>query len=612
MHRSPHRLRSALISLALVASAVVAASVPAGAAGEALGIDVSHWQGTINWSSVAGAGKTFAFLKATQGTSFLDDRFAANRTGANNVGIPIGAYHFADVTKSPTVVDGAIAEADWFVSSAQPKAGDLPPVLDIEKNNGLGQVKVTKWILTWLEEVRQQTGIYPMIYTSPSGWRDRTGDTTDVAAAGYGLLWVAHWTDASTPTLPANNWGGKGWTFWQYSSSGTVPGISGSVDLDRYKSTDVSPLLLRQLTITKTSVAGKIGGVQQDGLGGFCNATCMSTTRLSVGGATTTLAPQSTDANTTWTWGGACAGSPAGGTCTLSMTADRAVTITYQPITAPITVVTAGTGSGAVASNTAGISCTSTAGVISGTCTAPFAYNSSVTLTATAAAGSTFTGWSGGICSGTSTCSLTADAAKTVTATFQPSAATFTLTTTMTGTGTGTVTAAPTISCPGVCSAAYASGTTASVTQAASAGSRFVGWSGVCTGVTTCSPVMTADRSVNAIFAQVVARTLTPSTSVVLTSVRKGQYVTFTGTLANGGDARCSVSAQTVGLWTSTGTSALATGRTGSTGTYTFSRKMTALGTFTFVVKAPEVLPATLGNAICGAATSATFTVTVN
>ncbi|MFM8943932.1 MAG: glycoside hydrolase family 25 protein [Actinomycetota bacterium] len=607
MTNRPRALRVALATLLL------AVALPAGASDAvtyAEGIDVSHWQGTISWPTVKGAGKSFAFLKATQGTGYLDATYATNRSGANAVGIPVGAYHFADVTKTPTNTAGARAEAEWFVANAQPRVGDLPPVFDIEKNNGLGTIALTDWAMAWLERVRQLTGIYPMIYTSPAGWNDRFGAAGNVVAeSGYGLLWVAHWTTAASPTIPANNWAGNGWTFWQYTSSGTVPGISGNVDLDRYNGTDPTPLLLKSLAITKVSVDGKTGGVQQDGLGGFCNGTCTATTRLSVGGALTTLAPNSTDALTTWTWGGDCAGAPVGGTCTLQMTTNRSVTITYVPTTTPITVAAAGTGSGTVASTPAGVSCTAAAGVASGTCSAAFAYGSQVTLTATPAADSAFVGWSGA-CTGTAPCVVTADAAKTATATFGP--ATYTLTMSMSGTGTGTITAttpAPTsVVCAPTCSAVYPVNTTATLAPAAGGTSRFVGWSGACTGSGACTPVMSANRAVTGIFALVVPRTLTP-TSLALT-VRKGYSVAFRGALATG-DARCSVASQTVTLWSSTGTSALQSTRTTSSGSYAFSRKMTTTGTYSFIVRAAEVVPTTLGNAICGATTSAVIVVTV-
>ena len=82
------------------------------------------------------------------------------------------------------------------------------------------------------------------IYASPSFWSNKMGNTGWFAANGYTTLWIAHWTSAVAPTLPASNWGGRGWTFWQYTSSGTVPGISGRVDLDRYRSGDFTPVLI--------------------------------------------------------------------------------------------------------------------------------------------------------------------------------------------------------------------------------------------------------------------------------------------------------------------------------------------------------------------------------
>ena len=72
-----------------------------------------------------------------------------------------------------------------------------------------------------------------MIYTSPSFWTNSMGNTTMFADQGYSVLWVAHW-GTSSPTVPAANWGGHGWTFWQYSNCGSAAGISGCVDLDRY------------------------------------------------------------------------------------------------------------------------------------------------------------------------------------------------------------------------------------------------------------------------------------------------------------------------------------------------------------------------------------------
>jgi lysozyme len=82
-----------------------------------------------------------------------------------------------------------------------------------------------------------------MIYTSPSFWRERMGNTTWFAENGY-ELWIAHW-HTDTPRMPAANWGSAGWTLWQTSDCGQVAGIDGCVDLDVYNGTDIDPLLIR-------------------------------------------------------------------------------------------------------------------------------------------------------------------------------------------------------------------------------------------------------------------------------------------------------------------------------------------------------------------------------
>lgn len=199
------------------------------------GIDVSHWQGAIDWSRVRAAGKTFAVIKATEGVSFLDDRYAQNKAGALGQGMKVGAYHFARPGNDP------VREADWFVDHMGLQHGMLIPALDIEVTGGLGPTALTNWTKAWLARVTQRIGAKPMIYTSPAFWRNNLNDSRWFADNGYSVLWVAHW-NTTNPSLPGSNWGGKSWTFWQYSSDGTVPGISGRVDLDRYRLASWDPV----------------------------------------------------------------------------------------------------------------------------------------------------------------------------------------------------------------------------------------------------------------------------------------------------------------------------------------------------------------------------------
>jgi GH25 family lysozyme M1 (1,4-beta-N-acetylmuramidase) len=192
------------------------------------GIDVSHWQGTIDWAKVRASGRTFAFAKATEGIGWEDSSYDQNKAGAMAAGVKFGAYHFARPGSNDPVV-----EADWFVDTAKLQHGMLLPVLDLELTGGLSTAALTTWVKAWLQRVDQRIGAKPMIYASPSFWRAAMGDTRWFADNGYAMLWVANW-GVTTPSVPASNWGGRSWTFWQYTSDGTVPGISGRVDLDLY------------------------------------------------------------------------------------------------------------------------------------------------------------------------------------------------------------------------------------------------------------------------------------------------------------------------------------------------------------------------------------------
>jgi GH25 family lysozyme M1 (1,4-beta-N-acetylmuramidase) len=208
---------------------------PAAFIGMTEGIDVSNWQGTIAWPRVAAAGKRFVYMKASESTTYVDPTYTANRTQARAAGLLVGAYHFAQ----PTATAGdALAEADHFIAAATPTHGDLLPVLDLEQTGSLAQGPLTQWVQAYVARVLVRTGVHTVIYCSPNFWKTYMGDTTWFAANGYDVLWIAHWTGAMSPTVPANGWNGKGWTFWQYTSDGVVPGITGRVDLNRYDGTD--------------------------------------------------------------------------------------------------------------------------------------------------------------------------------------------------------------------------------------------------------------------------------------------------------------------------------------------------------------------------------------
>jgi GH25 family lysozyme M1 (1,4-beta-N-acetylmuramidase) len=225
-----------LLALTLVLAGGAAAATP-----YAKGVDVSHYQGKIQWPKVAAASITFAFGKATEGTTYTDPTYTTNRTGAESAGVIFGGYHFARPAGSGDagLIANAIAQADYFLDVAQPQEGELPPVLDIETKGALATAGLQKWASAWLQQIAARTGVAGLVYASPSFWKTALGDTVAVAQAGN-PLWIAHWTTNASPLVPAETWGGRSWTFWQYSSHGTVPGISPQVDLDRFKGIDPS------------------------------------------------------------------------------------------------------------------------------------------------------------------------------------------------------------------------------------------------------------------------------------------------------------------------------------------------------------------------------------
>ena len=206
------------------------------------------------------------------------------------------------------------------------------------------------------------------------------------------------------------------------------------------------------------------------------------------------------DTNSSFTgWTGACTN--ASGTCTVTMNAAKSVTATFNTsaVTAatPLTVNKAGSGGGTVTSSPSGIDCGSD-------CSEAYDKNTIVTLTASANADSTFTGWSGD-CSGTGSCTVTMDSAKSVTATFDQTPSTqYTLSVTKNGSGSGTVTSSPAgINCGSDCSEDYDENTVVDLTASAGPGSSFAGWSGDCSGTGSCTVTVDSAKSVTATFNQV-------------------------------------------------------------------------------------------------------------
>jgi lysozyme len=186
----------------------------------AQGIDVSHRQGHIQWQKVKASGISFAFCKATEGTSFNDPLFIENVQLAKKAGISVGGYHFLRAT---TAAQG-VEEANHFIAGVQKAGGfnvlDLPPVVDTEVAGNTVEA-----ITAWIARVTEVTGKQPIIYTYPSF----IDEHLDASLANV-PLWFASYSESQ----PKDRGGWKKWMFLQYSDKGQVPGITGAVDLDEY------------------------------------------------------------------------------------------------------------------------------------------------------------------------------------------------------------------------------------------------------------------------------------------------------------------------------------------------------------------------------------------
>ncbi len=198
------------------------AFVPSGV----LGIDVSSWQGTVNWTAQVGTGKRFAYVKATEGTRYKNPYFGAQYTGSYRAGMIRGAYHFATPSSSSGTTQAAFFARNGGGWSADGRT--LPGVLDIEYNPygatcyGLSQASMVAWVRSFTTEYKRLTRRDAVIYTTTDWWTRCTGNST--AFSRTNPLWLARYATAPG-TLP----GGWTWaTFWQYTS---VP-----IDQNRFSS----------------------------------------------------------------------------------------------------------------------------------------------------------------------------------------------------------------------------------------------------------------------------------------------------------------------------------------------------------------------------------------
>lgn len=199
---------------------------------ERTGIDISHWQGVINWKKVASTGVSFAIIKAggSDAGFYADKTFERNYAEATAAGLDVGCYYFIG-PKMLTKKD-AEADAERFYQIIKGKKFGMPIYLDLETSSPKDRAKATKAAIYFCEYLEKK-GYWVGIYASDvSGFRDRV----DWEQLRRFTLWVARY--GRQPQVV------KGWDVWQYTSTGRVNGISGNVDMD-YMVRDL-PALIRK------------------------------------------------------------------------------------------------------------------------------------------------------------------------------------------------------------------------------------------------------------------------------------------------------------------------------------------------------------------------------
>ncbi|TQL53424.1 GH25 family lysozyme M1 (1,4-beta-N-acetylmuramidase) [Subtercola boreus] len=195
-----------------------------------LGMDVSGWQPDVDWNTAWANGARFVYIKTTESNNYASSHFSRQWSGATDVGMVRGAYHFANPFEST----GAV-QANWFVDHGgrwSPDGRTLPPMLDIEYDPytgedhtnscyGLSQAVMVAWIREFSNTVLARTGVLPTIYSTTNWWRLCTGNNSSF---GANPLFIARWPESISDgagTLPA---GWSDYSIWQYASAGTFPG----------------------------------------------------------------------------------------------------------------------------------------------------------------------------------------------------------------------------------------------------------------------------------------------------------------------------------------------------------------------------------------------------
>lgn len=183
------------------------------------GLDVSQFQGSINWQDVKSSGKEFVLIRAAYSNTLTDPEFENNYMGAKKAGLKVGAWHFVVPTGN------AIQQAQYFAHLIKGKDWDYLPCIDIETNPNSGQ-SATAWLNAYADELHSILGIYPGLYSNPAYLTREGIQKSNLYSVPY--LWIADWNSGTVPNIA----GFDVWNIHQFSCTGHVNGISGNVCMD--------------------------------------------------------------------------------------------------------------------------------------------------------------------------------------------------------------------------------------------------------------------------------------------------------------------------------------------------------------------------------------------
>ncbi|MCO7190649.1 MULTISPECIES: glycoside hydrolase family 25 protein [unclassified Pseudoalteromonas] len=181
-----------------------------------LGIDVSHYQGVVDWQQVAQAGVQFVYIKATDGITYRDPDFYSHFKGAQAAGLKVGAYHFFEPDDDP------IKQVDNFVTTVQGLGLTLMPMLDVEITSNRSSQQISSGVAKFIAAVEKRIGCQTILYSYGDYWQQNLSDQF-----ANQPFWLADYADS--PSVPEQ---AHAWWLWQYSDSARVAGVQTQVDID--------------------------------------------------------------------------------------------------------------------------------------------------------------------------------------------------------------------------------------------------------------------------------------------------------------------------------------------------------------------------------------------